>query len=219
MPDFVTPEQYVRYLNDYATQFKLWESIRCGYRVQRICRAFQGRGHVVTVTNTSDESFQWNCDAIAICSGLNVHPNIPYIPGLNHVPVVLHSSQLKERKQFGVDTDVVILGAGETGMDLGHLAITSPTRSVTVCHREGFFCAPKVHHFACTLCLFGDDLLPGRLFQHRDLQDEESQNLNRTNQWTHLWRVCLTRHMLTRFYNEVPCCGQPTITGSNQCIC
>jgi dimethylaniline monooxygenase (N-oxide forming) len=148
MPDFVTPEQYVRYLNNYATQFKLWDSIRCGYRVQRIRRALQGRGHVITVTNPGGEGFQWNCDAIAICSGLNVHPNIPNIQGLNHVPVVLHSSQLKERKQFGIATDVVILGAGETAMDLGHLAITSPTRSVTICHKNGFFCAPKVHQAA-----------------------------------------------------------------------
>jgi dimethylaniline monooxygenase (N-oxide forming) len=29
-------------------------------------------------------------------------------------------------------------------MDMAHLAVTSPTKSVTVCHREGFFCGPKV---------------------------------------------------------------------------
>jgi dimethylaniline monooxygenase (N-oxide forming) len=38
----------------------------------------------------------------------------------------------------------MILGSGETGMDLAYLAVTSPTKSVTLCHRDGFLCAPKV---------------------------------------------------------------------------
>ncbi|CAH0059319.1 unnamed protein product [Clonostachys solani] len=71
-PDFVTPEQYVQYLNEYASHF------------------------------------------------------------------------VKVRGQFGHNSNVVILGAGETAMDIGYLAITAPTRSVSICHRGGFFCAPKV---------------------------------------------------------------------------
>jgi dimethylaniline monooxygenase (N-oxide forming) len=39
---------------------------------------------------------------------------------------------------------VLILGSGETGMDLAYLAVTSPTKSVTLSHRDGFLCAPKV---------------------------------------------------------------------------
>jgi hypothetical protein len=29
-------------------------------------------------------------------------------------------------------------------MDLAYLAVTSPTKSVTLSHRDGFLCAPKV---------------------------------------------------------------------------
>lgn len=87
---------------------------------------------------------EWDCDALAVCSGLHVDPYIPNIPGIENVPRVLHSSEFKRREDFGVDKQVVVLGVGETAMDLSYLAITSPTKSVTICHRDGFYYAPKV---------------------------------------------------------------------------
>ena len=87
---------------------------------------------------------QWHCDAIAVCSGLNVTPNIPYIKGIEHVPKAFHSSKFKERKQFGENKNILVLGAGETAMDISYLAITSPTNSVTLCHRGGWKNEPKV---------------------------------------------------------------------------
>ena len=78
-----------------------------------------------------------------MCSGLHVTPNIPPIEGLGNVPIAMHSSDFKERSQFGVDKDILIVGSGETGMDIAHLAVTSDTKSVTLCHRDGFHCAPK----------------------------------------------------------------------------
>jgi dimethylaniline monooxygenase (N-oxide forming) len=69
---------------------------------------------------------------------------MPYIDGIERVEKVLHSSRLKTRAQFGENTNVYIMGAGETGMDLAYLAVTSAAKTVTLCHRDGFFCAPKV---------------------------------------------------------------------------
>ncbi len=79
-----------------------------------------------------------------MCSGLHVEPNMPSIPGIDRVPVVLHSSAFKKREQFGVGTNVVVLGSGETGADISYLAVTSPTKRVVQCHRNGFHFAPKV---------------------------------------------------------------------------
>ena len=143
-PDFVTPAIYVQYLRDYATNFNLWDAINLKAPVERVSRNSNPGGHTVEFRKAGSKVEKWVCDAVAVCSGLNVNPRIPEIKGLDTVPTVLHSSQLKVREQFGRDTNVVILGAGETSMDLAHLAVTSPTKSVTICHRSGFFCAPKI---------------------------------------------------------------------------
>ncbi|KAF5024325.1 hypothetical protein F66182_3602 [Fusarium sp. NRRL 66182] len=142
-PDFVTPEVYVQYLKDYATNFDLWNMIECNTRVDQVRRGPNNTGHILKLASKSGSS-QWECDAVAVCSGINVNPVIPDIKGIERVDSVLHSSHLKSRTQFGKDTNVYIMGAGETGMDLAYLAVTSEAKSVTLCHRDGFFCAPKI---------------------------------------------------------------------------
>jgi dimethylaniline monooxygenase (N-oxide forming) len=87
---------------------------------------------------------EWECDAIAVCSGLHVTPNIPRLDGIENVPVVLHSADFKSKAQFGVGKTVLILGSGETGMDVAYMAVNSPTKRVVLSHRDGFLCAPKV---------------------------------------------------------------------------
>jgi dimethylaniline monooxygenase (N-oxide forming) len=112
-------------------------------KVDKVRRGPNNIGHVISLRNKTD-AFDWECDAVAVCSGINVNPVMPYIEGIERVPKVLHSSRLKSREQFGENTNVYIMGAGETGMDLAYLAATSGAKTVTLCHRDGFFCAPKV---------------------------------------------------------------------------
>lgn len=98
----------------------------------------------VSPSGKSDIEEDMEFDAVAVCSGLHVTPNIPELAGIENVPKTLHSSQFKARADFGKDTSVLVLGTGETGMDVGYLAVTSPTKAVTMCHRNGFLAAPKV---------------------------------------------------------------------------
>ncbi|KAF4344904.1 dimethylaniline monooxygenase 2 [Fusarium beomiforme] len=142
-PDFVTPEVYVQYLKQYATNFDLWHMIKCNTKVEKVRRGPNNIGHFISLRSEKGP-FKWECDAVAVCSGINVKPVMPYIEGLERVPEVIHSSQLKSRAQFGQNTNVYIMGAGETGMDLAFLAVTSGAKTVTLCHRDGFFCAPKI---------------------------------------------------------------------------
>ncbi|KAJ6439463.1 dimethylaniline monooxygenase [Purpureocillium lavendulum] len=142
--DFVTPEVYVRYLNDYTKAFKIDGLIECNARVQLVRRGLNGVGHILDVKRTNGDEFSWECDAVAVCSGNHENPHMPEIPGIERVPTVMHSSRFKTRAQFGKDKHVIVCGAGETGMDIAHLAVTAPTASVTLCHRDGFFCAPKI---------------------------------------------------------------------------
>ncbi|KAM0269673.1 hypothetical protein ACHAPA_003878 [Fusarium lateritium] len=142
-PDFVTPQVYVQYLNDYIAHFNLGSMIELKTKVDKIHRGQANFGHIIDLSSESG-SFRWECDAVAVCSGINVNPIIPYIEGTERIGTVIHSSRLKSRAQFGENTNVYIMGAGETGMDLSYLAVTSAAKTVTLCHRDGFFCAPKI---------------------------------------------------------------------------
>lgn len=112
-------------------------------KADKVRRGPNNIGHVISLLNKRG-AFDWECDAVAVCSGINVNPVMPYIEGIERVPTILHSSRLKSRDQFGENTNVYIMGAGETGMDLAYLAVTSGAKTVTICHRDGFFCAPRV---------------------------------------------------------------------------
>ncbi|PVH82727.1 FAD/NAD(P)-binding domain-containing protein [Cadophora sp. DSE1049] len=140
--DFLSTSRFCSYLEAYATHFALWPHIRLSTTVDQVTRQ-KGGGHLVNYTEGSI-SEEWECDAVAICSGLHVEPYVPHINGIEKIPKVLHSSQFKGREDFGVGEDVMVLGVGETAMDVSYLAVTSPTKSVTICHRDGFFFAPKV---------------------------------------------------------------------------
>jgi dimethylaniline monooxygenase (N-oxide forming) len=75
----------------------------------------------MTYTRPGGSLEEWYCDAIAICSGLHVLPNIPRIKGIERVPIVMHSSEYKLKSQFGIDKNVMILGTGETEMGISFL--------------------------------------------------------------------------------------------------
>lgn len=109
-----------------------------------VTRAAHGR-HVITYRiGKSEVQHEWKCDAVAVCSGLHVKPNVPHISGVENVPLTMHSSEFKTRYQFGVNKVVLVLGSGETAADIAYLAVTSPTTRVVMCHRNGFHIAPTV---------------------------------------------------------------------------
>ncbi|KAK1658148.1 dimethylaniline monooxygenase [Colletotrichum godetiae] len=152
LPDFLPTEEYVRYLKGFCTHFDLWGVIETKTEILRVShtssghRVFFRRIERLRAADRRDGEQQeesWDCDAIAICSGLNNVPFIPSIEGLENMSY-LHSSEVKERRQFGSNTSIMILGAGETAMDIAHLAITSEAQEVVMCHKGGFFCAKKV---------------------------------------------------------------------------
>ncbi|KAI1099823.1 FAD/NAD(P)-binding domain-containing protein [Jackrogersella minutella] len=140
-PDFISAKRYVEYLKEYCTNFNLWPHMTFSCRVTKVESRREG-GHAVTYL-CETQQYTWDCDAVAVCSGLHVNPSIPQIKGIEKIPLVLHSSQLKRRDQFGVGKSVLILGSGETGADVSLLAVTSPTKRVVLCHRNGFHLAPK----------------------------------------------------------------------------
>ncbi|KAF9456454.1 FAD/NAD-P-binding domain-containing protein [Collybia nuda] len=155
--DHVTLEQYVEYLRAYCKHFNITKRIRLNTKVIKICRTARG-GHLISYTQrVSGPLSEWDptprticVTHIAICTGLHVIPHIPSIPGLEHVshlnmkdpPAVFHSHHYKSRQQLEGQY-VMILGTGETGMDIAYEAVKAGAKEVILCSRSGFLSFPK----------------------------------------------------------------------------
>lgn len=89
---------------------------------------------------------------VAVCSGLHVVPSVPEIPGLEYIlekrkgdtvhRQCFHSAQYKLRSQL-VGRRILVLGTGETGMDLAYEAAKAGAKEVVLCSRAGFLSFPK----------------------------------------------------------------------------
>ena len=55
----------------------------------------------------------------------------------------MHSSSYKSRSQVA-GKKVMILGCGETAMDLAYESCKAGAKEVTLCHRSGYLSFPKV---------------------------------------------------------------------------
>lgn len=81
---------------------------------------------------------------VALCTGLHVIPHIPLIPGIDNIsgvhggdkPAVYHSYHYKSRSQL-CGRRVMILGTGETGMDIAYEAVKAGATEVVLCSRSG----------------------------------------------------------------------------------
>ena len=126
--------EYVAYLERYAAHFELHAVIQFGCAVRRVRR----RGDAYDV-QLLGESTQRRFDAVAVCSGLH---NVPYIPAAlrDFSGTMLHSAEYKTDAPFK-NRDVLIVGAGETGMDVAYQAV-GVAKSVHLCIRNGFLSVP-----------------------------------------------------------------------------
>ncbi|KAK9772394.1 putative FAD/NAD(P)-binding domain-containing protein [Seiridium cardinale] len=218
-PDFLPATRYLQYLNDYCANFDLFQSIYLSTVVLAVKRRKNGR-HVVSYKSKDGEAAEWECNAVAVCSGLHVTPNIPFIDGMEKIPTVIHSAEFKTRSQFGQDQTVLILGTGETGMDIAYLAITSPTKRVVLSHRDGFCVVPKRAPNPVMFPIFGKasspkhspnvpiDTIVASLFDtayvHPWLRDGQAHwNYNDSQQKTSMWLMSGTEEGLDQWVGGI----------------
>ena len=165
-PNHPTVEQYVEYLERYARKFDLVKHIKFVCTVTLVEDAPEGDGYTVQYRHGKKISGQ-HFDVVAVCSGLHNTPNIPpeFEPASplrrKFKGKIIHSSQYKESSIFN-HKRVLILGSGETAMDIAHRAITNPlSQDVALCVRRGFLSIP--HNLAEDRPL---DVFITNLFEH-----------------------------------------------------
>ncbi|KAF8590464.1 FAD/NAD-P-binding domain-containing protein [Ramaria rubella] len=162
-PDHLTLEEYVEYLRAYIKHFDIESKINLQCKVIKVSRDPAG-GHRVLYVRKLSGRLDWetspssiHAQYIVVCTGLHVIPSMPTIPGIQHVlqpiraetcdasitqPAVFHSTAYKGQEQLR-DRRVMILGTGETGMDLAYESAKAGATEVILCTRGGFLSFPK----------------------------------------------------------------------------
>lgn len=123
-PDFVSHEEYLSYLEAYATHFGIAKHIRFGHHTKAVRRLADSGWELEVATAKGVETIR--CDALAICTGLHSQPDYPP-RGSPSIPVgfqacVAHARDLKDARRALAGKRVVIVGGGETGAELAHVA-------------------------------------------------------------------------------------------------
>ncbi|GAA6013204.1 hypothetical protein JCM11491_005214 [Sporobolomyces phaffii] len=145
--DHVSLEEFCEYLERYATEFDLWDDMRLKSKVVGVEKV-NGK-HVVTVKHAGEqETKRYESRHLIICTGLHCIPQVPTIPGMDHFKTLpgksaIHSAEHKKRDTL-TGKRVMILGTGETGMDMAYESIKAGAEEVYLCSRGGFLSFPKV---------------------------------------------------------------------------
>jgi dimethylaniline monooxygenase (N-oxide forming) len=143
----VSATEYVEYLLDYAHHFHILECIQFNTTVASITTKKNSSERYVVHLKYMGNDYEEGFDAIAVCSGLH---NIPIIPDARTIPnldkfrgQVMHSSQYRNREIFH-GKRVLIVGCGETAMDIAYRAAITvgPSGSVGMVVRHGFLSIP-----------------------------------------------------------------------------
>lgn len=142
----------MQYLHDYTSHFDLHSHIHLETKVTHLERDDQAEyPHVASITHLpSGTTHTIRAKKVVITTGLHVLPNIPSIDGLTanvasggKGPKWIHSSSYKSRDQLR-GKKVLVLGCGETGMDVAYESVLAPAEKVWMGIRTGFLSFPKV---------------------------------------------------------------------------
>lgn len=140
-PDHIDLPEYCDYLEAYINHFSLSKYIKLSCKIVSVNK--EGTKHRVQWLDADGIQHEGTYDKIVICSGLHVIPSKPEIRGAEHIKEKIHSSEYKSRKQIA-GKRVLILGCGETAMDIAYEAIKSDCPQVVMSQRGGFLSFPKV---------------------------------------------------------------------------
>lgn len=217
-PNHPTMDQYVDYLEEYCNQFGIRECIRFHCTVVSVkddaaANDNEPFGYTVDWIDSSQVPSTHHCepfDVVLVCSGLHNVPSVPTnIQNLNAFRgISFHSSSYKEASVFS-GKRVLVVGSGETAMDLAMRAIqTRDCVQVGMSVRRGFLSIP--HNLAQDRPL---DVFITNLFEH-----------SYEHPWIHAlkWRWILSTWIIRLFlcltgssqgFNQWACSIAPTKRG------
>ncbi|XP_078609484.1 uncharacterized protein LOC144880836 isoform X1 [Branchiostoma floridae x Branchiostoma japonicum] len=137
LPSFVTHQEVLKYLEDYTDHFQLRKHIQFLTKVDTV-KPVTGAGQTlweVTVSSVEEPEkiTTQQFDAVMVCNGHFSEPYIPEIPQASYFRgISLHSHDYRSPTPF-TGMDVVVVGAGNSGLDIA-LEVSKVARRVVLSH-------------------------------------------------------------------------------------
>lgn len=136
--DFVSHEAYLSYLESYAKEFDVTDRIRYNCTVKHVKRIPSNEERWVVEVQTAHGAERLQCDAVAVCSGLHRYPSSPLEPLQGDFSGrIVHSKDLKDPANELKGQRVVVVGGGETGAELAHVAAVAGVKPGMLSLRRG----------------------------------------------------------------------------------
>ena len=132
--NYSSAQEYLKYLEDYTTHFKLWDYIQLGTQVIHASMDKSTGQWVVKTTNKV-----YTADVLIVATGANHTPKIIDLPG--YTGKVTHSADYREASSFK-DQNVLVIGVGESSSDLAN-DISKVAKSCTVWSRKHIVLGPR----------------------------------------------------------------------------
>ncbi|XP_002735404.1 uncharacterized protein LOC100377826 [Saccoglossus kowalevskii] len=143
LPSFLTHQQVLQYLKDYAQHFDLNKFIKfktCVDHIKPVITSSKENQVIWDVgfrgiEQSSDDIETQQFDAVIVCNGHYAEPQIPNIQGMSsfHGNIV-HSHHYRHPEDYK-DKNIVLLGAGASGIDVA-LDIAPCARRVILSHNK-----------------------------------------------------------------------------------
>ncbi|XP_010688566.3 indole-3-pyruvate monooxygenase YUCCA2 [Beta vulgaris subsp. vulgaris] len=115
-PTYPSKEQFISYLDSYATHFNLKPLF--GRAVVRACYDTRNELWRVLVAGPKKEVVEYSCQWLVVATGENAEAFVPEIEGIeDFVGPIIHSSEYKSGTDFS-NNKVLVVGCGNSGMEV-----------------------------------------------------------------------------------------------------
>ncbi|NEO23020.1 MAG: NAD(P)-binding domain-containing protein [Moorea sp. SIO4A5] len=139
-----TLQEYLEYLANYVEHFRFWNHLHFRQTVTDVKPKEKGGWIVTTVDQVSGETVPHHCDRVAICTGLNLIPKPIQLPGLDSFTGEVRHSAMYKGVEGLRGKHVVIVGAGESGVDIA-AEVSYVAENTYLSIRKGKFIIPRIN--------------------------------------------------------------------------
>ncbi|NEO45289.1 MAG: NAD(P)-binding domain-containing protein [Moorea sp. SIO4A3] len=139
-----TLQEYLEYLANYVEHFRFWNHLHFRQTVTDVKPNEKGGWIVTTVDRVSGETVPHHCDRVAICTGVNLIPKPIQLPGLDSFTGEVRHSAMYKGVEGLRGKHVVIVGAGESGVDIA-AEVSYVAENTYLSIRKGKFIIPRIN--------------------------------------------------------------------------